>query len=86
MTTRRARGSGRGRRWVAPATVVAGVGAVALARRLAAGTPPVTRRRGVSANGMEYEVLGDGPRILLFIPVLVGLQAMTLKSHLGRVA
>lgn len=30
--------------------------------------PSVQRRTGVSATGMEYEVLGDGPRTLLYIP------------------
>lgn len=52
--------------WRIPA--VAAAGAVALGRWRARRNPPPPRRTGVSKNGMDYEVLGDGPRTLLFIP------------------
>jgi pimeloyl-ACP methyl ester carboxylesterase len=37
-------------------------------RRRAARFPEAARRTGASANGMEFEVHGDGPRTLLYIP------------------
>ncbi|GGK60527.1 alpha/beta fold hydrolase [Ornithinimicrobium pekingense] len=62
MGTRRTRTA----RWAVPAAAAVAATAVGLRRALA--TPPITRRWGVSSNGMEYEVLGDGPRTLLFLP------------------
>lgn len=57
---------GRGRRLII-GTVLAAVasGVVAAARP---SRPPVPRRSGTSAGGMEYLALGDGPRTLLSIP------------------
>lgn len=56
-----------GRREVVTLAVLAAVaGGVVAASRPS--RPPVPRRTGTSAGGMEYLILGDGPRTLLMIP------------------
>jgi pimeloyl-ACP methyl ester carboxylesterase len=46
---------------------VVGAGTVIALRIRSRSRPALERRTGVSANGMEFEVAGDGPRTLLFI-------------------
>ncbi len=72
-------------RWAAlGAGAGAGAAAVVLARR--SGQPDVPRRTGTSADGMDYEVLGDGRRTLLFIPGGPGSQIPTglMGKAMGR--
>lgn len=58
----------RRRRWVVGAGVLAAGGGVVALRSLGQGGSPVPRRSGLSAGGMEFLVLGDGPRTMLSIP------------------
>lgn len=72
--------------WMASAVVAAGV--VSLGRLRARRNPPPPRRTGVSTNGMEYEVLGDGLRTLLFIPGGPGSEIPTglmARAMIGQV-
>ena len=57
---------GRGRRLIIGAVLAAVASGVVAAARPT--SPPVPRRTGTSAGGMEYLALGDGPRSLLSIP------------------
>ena len=50
------------------ALAVAGGAAVVVGRLWRRGTVTPARRTGVSAGGMEYVVVGDGPRTVLIIP------------------
>lgn len=59
--------AGRRGRWVTP-VVLAAIGGVVAMRRSKDARAPVPRRRGTSAGGMDYLVLGDAPRVLLSIP------------------
>ncbi|WP_413450697.1 alpha/beta fold hydrolase [Georgenia phoenicis] len=56
---------GRGRLAVGAVLAAVAAGVVAAARP---NEPPVPRRTGTSAGGMEFLALGDGPRSLLSIP------------------
>lgn len=73
-------------RWAAlGAAAGAGAAAIVLGRRWST-QPDVPRRIGTSADGMDYEVLGDGRRTLLFIPGGPGSQIPTglMGRAMGR--
>lgn len=61
----------RRRRYAAAAVITAGAAGTAgwaLMRQRRSSTRTLRRRTGVSAGGMEFSVVGDGPRTLLVIP------------------
>lgn len=61
---------------------LAGLGAGVLARR-AMRRNTLDIRRGIATNGMEYTVMGDGPRQLLFIPGGPGSEAGGMEGRLS---